>query len=515
MTTDEEALRGRLAEDLFFYAQHCLTIRSKQSHLERLVFNPAQQILHHRCAAQKQKTGRVRALVLKYRQGGISTYVAARHFHLLVHALGTRGFILTHRQDTTEALFAMVSRFYHHLPESLKPQSAAANAKELRFAALDSGYRLATAGGKETGRGETIQLFHGSEVAFWPQAEQHVAGALNAVPDGAGSEIILESTANGVGGVFYEMCLAAEKGQSDFQLIFLPWFKQEDYQAIPPVGWRPSADWAAYGDLYGLSRERLFWAYRRNEIAARAIGRDPEAGPCWKFRQEFPASAEEAFQTSGEGSLLTSEAVTRARKVTLLASENAPLIFGVDVARGGGDLSWVIDRLGRKIGSVVNETRNSKDAMEIVGWVAALIQRYHPQALFIDAGGNGAAIYDRLVELGHGACLTLVNFGQRADDPKRFANKRAEMWWRLKEWLEDPGGADLPEDALLHRHLCAPRWSETSSGAILLEKKEDIKKRLGFSPDGGDAAALCFAFDVGRGRAVSFPQQKEYDPFRW
>lgn len=520
MTWDRNQRRA-LRDSLPDYSQACLTIRTRDRGLSPLCLNRAQMVLHRALEKQKAETGRVRALVLKYRQGGLSTYVAARHFHRLTHSRGLRGFILTHRQDATEHLFSMVTRFYGHLPDAVKPALGNANAKSLHFSRLDSGYRVATAGGRETGRGETVQLFHGSEVAFWPKADSHLAGVMNAVPDGPDTEIILESTANGLGGVFYEMCMAAEKGQSEFILVFLPWFLEPVYRRKPETaGWTPSRDWEAYGQQHGLDREQLFWAWRKNQTLARGTGADPEDGPCWKFRQEFPATAQEAFQTGGSDGLVSSETVMTARRLEIdSTAPDLPMAIGVDVARGGGDLSWAIDRVGRKMGGHINERRDSRDMMEIAGWCAGMITRFRPERLFIDAGGNGAAVYDRLVELGHGNQAALINFGQRADEPGRFANKRAEMWWRLKEWLEDPGGADLPDDDLLHRHICAPGWKETSAGLIQLEAKDSIRERTGFSPDGGDAAALTFAFALGgAGRRAAAEQEAgegAYDPFAW
>ena len=88
----------------------------------------------------------------------------------MTHSFGSRAFILTHEQAATDNLFEMVERFHHHCPDVVKPSTGAANAKELYFDGLESGYRVGTASTKATGRSSTIQFFHGSEVAFWPHA---------------------------------------------------------------------------------------------------------------------------------------------------------------------------------------------------------------------------------------------------------------------------------------------------------------------------------------------------------
>ncbi len=122
--------------------------------------------------------------------------------------------------------------------------------------------------------------------------------------------------------------------------------------------------------------------------------------------------------------------------------------------------------------------------------------------MFVDIGGLGAGVYDRLREMGYSDAVTAVNFGQKPIDPRKYANKRAEMWTELRDWLSDPAGADIPDDDDLHTQLCAPIWGPgatrtNSNDQIILEPKEHIEARLGFSPDAADAAALTFAFPVG------------------
>jgi hypothetical protein len=166
--------------------------------------NAAQVYLHGQLEDQRARTGKVRALVLKGRQQGISTYIGGRYYWRVTHSRGIRVFILTHEQDATDNLFGMVERFHDHCPAAVKPITGAANAKELDFSRLESGYKVGTAGAKAVGRSQTVQLFHGSEVAFWPNAPTHFAGVVQAIPDLPGTEIILENSANGVGGEFHE-----------------------------------------------------------------------------------------------------------------------------------------------------------------------------------------------------------------------------------------------------------------------------------------------------------------------
>lgn len=511
----EQAKRQRLKDDLAHYAATCLKIRSKRGRIEPLVLNAVQQHIHDRLETQRRQTGRVRALILKARQPGVSTYVGARFFWKVTHGRGLRAFILTHRDQATANLFAMAKRFHDRVPPFVRPAVKASNAKELIFGKLDSGYQVGTAKAAGVGRSDTIQFFHGSEVAHWANAEEHAAGALQAVPSEAGTEIILESTANGVGGLFYNLWQAAVRGDGDYQAIFIPWFRHDSYTSVPPRGWRAPPAFEEYAALHRLTRGQTHWAWRKNAELAAAGG---EAGDSftWRFRQEYPATAQEAFQVSGQSSLIRPELVVRAQGHEAGDQSHAPLLLGVDVARGGGDRSHLIDRQGRAAGRLVNRSLDCADTMALAGTIAREIERLQPDRTFIDMGSFGAAVYDRLVELGYRGRISGVNFGGSAQDSRQYANKRAEIWGALRDWLADPGGAELPDDPLLHSHLCAPGFAINSNQQILLEAKERIKARLGLSPDAGDALALTFAEPVRRERRAA-PERSDtaYDPLHW
>lgn len=293
MTPRERELRLRLKSDFVYYAPRCLKIRTKSGEIQPLRLNEAQTYLHTKLEEQKGKTGKVRALILKGRQQGVSSYTEGRFFHAVTHRRGARAFILTHLDDATNNLFGMAKRFYDHCPEVVRPSLQASNAKELIFDKLDSGYKVGTAGSKGTGRGDTLQLFHGSECSFWPNAQTHVAGALQAVPDEPGTEVILESTSNGRQGLFYEMCAAAMRGEGEYILVFIPWFWQSEYRKPVPEGFVPTADELAYQAAHGLDLEQIVW--RRAKIV--------ELNGIHNFRREYPATPEEAFSAEVPGAL--------------------------------------------------------------------------------------------------------------------------------------------------------------------------------------------------------------------
>ena len=127
----ELAIRQRLKDDFEHYASRCLKIRTKSGAVEPLLLNAAQLYLHAKLEEQRARTGKVRALVLKGRQQGISTYIGGRYYWRSTHSRGKRVFILTHEQEATNNLFGMVERYHEHCPQLVKPSTGAANAKEL------------------------------------------------------------------------------------------------------------------------------------------------------------------------------------------------------------------------------------------------------------------------------------------------------------------------------------------------------------------------------------------------
>ena len=492
MDDREKAVRSKLRDDFSHYASKCLSIRSKDGTIAQLVLNEAQKYLHPRLEAQRARTGKVRALVLKGRQQGISTYVGGRFYHRVTHHKGLRCFILTHEQDATNNLFGMVDRYHQHCPALVKPSTGAANAKELFFDRLESGYAVGTAGAKATGRSQTVQLFHGSEVAFWPNAATHFAGVVQAIPDLPGTEIILESTANGMGGEFHERWQQAEKGEGDYEAIFIPWFWQEEYRREVPSGFELDDEEREYQAAHGLDVEQMVW--RRNKVAEL---KDPML-----FKQEYPATAAEAFQMSGHDSFIPADLVLKARKHK--AEGIGPLIIGYDPAWKGSDRHSMAYRQGRCVHKI--ESRSKLDTMQGAGWAKQVIDTQKPVRMFIDVGGVGAGVYDRLLEMGYGGVVKAINFGssplepQPLDENKKpkggYLNRRAEMWGKSKEWLEDPGGVDIPDSDALQADAMAPGYKYDSLSRVVLESKEDIRKRGLRSPDEWDAVALTFAEPV-------------------
>ncbi|MGH8562726.1 MAG: hypothetical protein ACREXW_01045 [Gammaproteobacteria bacterium] len=481
--SDAEKNLALLRRDFQFYGRRALRIRTKTGRIEALELNRAQAYVHAALEKQKVDTGRVRAIILKARQEGISTYVEGRFYWRVTGEWGKRAYILTHEQAATDNLFEMVSRFHGHCPDVIKPSTKHQSAKELYFDTLDSGYKIGTAGTKGTGRSSTIQYFHGSEVAFWPSAETHMAGIGQAMPDMPGTEIVLESTANGVGNLFHRMWQAAINGESEYLPLFIPWHWMPEYRRDPPAGFSATPEDVEEAELYDLDTAQVYW--RRAKI------QDDFQGDVSLFRQEYPATPEEAFLAGSQDSLILPidcQRASRSKQIEALG----PLCMGVDPAEYGDDASAIVLRRGRVVLCV--ERYHKRGPMELAGIVGRLIDSLSPDAIFVDVVGIGSGVYDRLLELGY-RNLIRVHGGERATEDAKYINKRAEMWGLMRDWLRDLPSS-IPEDPALWTDLTAPKYTYDSSRRLKLESKENMRNRGVASPDSADALAMTFAYPV-------------------
>lgn len=485
MNETEFEVRSRLKEDFPFYAKSCLKIRTKEGRVLPFKLNQAQLYIHSQLEKQLKETGKVRAIILKGRQQGCSTLIEGRFYWIVTHSKGVRAFILTHDKDATNNLFEMAQRYHINCPEIVKPIAGTDNSKELEFSELDSGYKVGTAGNKAVGRSSTIQLFHGSEVAFWPNADEHAKGIMQALPNTPGTEAILESTANGIGNYFHQQWQMAETHESEYIPIFVPWFWQDEYQETIKDGLDITHYEMELRAAYKLTNEQLLWR-RKKIVELSSSGIDGEKA----FMQEYPCAPAEAFQTTGDDSFIPPSLVMNARK----SDYNKPSglkYLGVDPARFGNDRTSIIRRHGRIAYGL--ESYSKLDTMKVVGIVHKIIKEDKPDKVLIDVGGLGAGVVDRLKELGYSQTVIGINSGQSPLDGERYLNKKAEMWAEMKLWLQEEP-CSVPDSDSLHADLCSPSYYFDSKTRLIIEKKEDIKKRGIRSPDEADALALTFSF---------------------
>ena len=196
---------------------------------------------------------------------------------------------------------------------------------------------------------------------------------------------------------------------------------------------------------------------------------------------EFPSEGDDQFI----GPALVDEAMRREQYKDI----TAPLIMGIDPARGGLDSTVIVLRRGRDL--VTIKRFHGEDTMMIVGRVIDLIEEFKPTMVVMDEGGLGYGILDRLNEQRYK--VKGVNFGWKAKNSIMWGNKRAEMWGAMKDWLRT---AALPADKQLKADLTGPLKKPNSSGTVFLEGKKEMRARGLASPDAADALAVTFAYPV-------------------
>ena len=188
--------------------------------------------------------------------------------------------------------------------------------------------------------------------------------------------------------------------------------------------------------------------------------------------------------------LISYKSVRQAMENVLDCSKS-PLIIGLDVARFGDDRSVFCFRRGRVC--IKFQSYSKLDNVEVANHATFFIRECRPQRIFIDAGGVGGGVIDILHDRGYKKIVRPVMFGAKALRDERYHNRRAEMWDELRQWLSGEIPVQLLHDENLCAELCAVNKKYDAQGRLQLEEKDEIKKKLGHSPDFADALALTFA----------------------
>ena len=388
-----------------------LRIRNRDGALVPFALNRAQRKLARDPTPRK--------IILKARQLGISTYVAARFFIKTITRPGTLTVQVAHDQESAEEIFKIVRRFQENLPEALRAAGKSAlartsrsNVRQLVFPLIDSEYRVATAADPNAGRGLTIQNLHCSEVARWPRFAAETLASLRAAVPGDG-EIVLESTPNGAAGCFYhEWQRAAETGYS---CHFFPWWYEPHYRIEKADPHPLSEEEIKLKQRFGLDLEQV--AYRRH-LQSNFRGLAP---------QEFCEDAESCFLASGE-CVFDLETIEKrlafcaqqycevrpgsparagfardgvkdngALRVWYPPSASRSYLIGADPAGGGADGDYSCAQvLDLATGLQCAELRGHFPPMEFAARLAALARDYNNALLVIERNNHGHAVLAHL-----------------------------------------------------------------------------------------------------------------------
>lgn len=224
---------------------------------------------------------------------------------------------------------------------------------------------------------------------------------------------------------------------------------------------------------------------------------------------------EGAYETESDTQFISGGVVQIAQQRDIYTDLSHPCIIGVDVARFGDDRTVIYPRRGPDARSMPYVTLRGADTMQVVGRVMELAEEHKADAIFVDEGGVGAGVIDRLHQITDIAIG--INFGSVADNNTRglplVANKRAEMWAKMRESLRL--NLAIPDDDDLLQDLTGPLYSFDVQNRIQLERKQDMKKRGIRSSDIADALALTYALPVQARAMIRAEEQRiedNYDP---
>jgi hypothetical protein len=454
-----------------------LKIRLKEGGVKPLHLNRAQVEYSRRCDR--------RNIVLKARQVGITTYIAARFFIQTITRPGSLAVQVAHSQESAELIFNIVRRFWEKLPEKLRKGAlvhSRANVRQLVFPLIDSEYRVETAD-SNAGRGMTIHYLHCSEVSRWPREGAETLASLRAAvaPEG---EIVLESTPNGAAGAFYdEWQKASEIG---YTRHFFPWWYEESYRESggEPAISSLTPEETFLIECHGLDTEQMNW--RRNQWKAlRELA-----------RQEYAEDASSCFLTSGE-CIFDFEAIEKAASgagpgvqsrdngrltIWLPPQEGRQYIIGVDTAGGGsgGDYACA-EVIERSMGLQCAELRGHFPPLELARRVADLGRSYGSALLAVERNNHGHGVLAHLREMEYG------NLFEKEGQPGWLTSAASRP-----AMIENMAAVLLAEPRLFH----SPR---------LLEECRTFVRR----PDGNAAAANGAHDDCVMAMAIALAVRKE------
>jgi hypothetical protein len=366
-------------------ARDLLRIRDRSGQTSPLEANRVQLLFEEKRRQQN--------IVLKARQMGITTWIAARFFLKTITNPGTLTVLCAHTREASEALFVIVHRLWENLPDELRKgplKLSRSSAHRMVFRALDSEFRILSAGEDNAGRSLTIQNLHLSEIARWPGDAGATLGGLRAAL-APGGEMTLESTPNGACGAFYEEWTHAP--ETGLVQHFYPWWLEPAYTGAAPSELTPvELELAA---LHNLTREQI--GFRRElERSFRGLR-----------AQEFAEDSESCFKASGDCCFLVEPIERRlaelreptatrrggALQIWLPPTPSRQYLLGVDTAGGSPDGDYAaIQILDHETGLQCAELRERLKPVDLARVAAQLAREYNHALIAVERNNHGAAV---------------------------------------------------------------------------------------------------------------------------
>jgi hypothetical protein len=380
-----KSLKGQTVAMAF--AEQFLVVRSKDGKPARLKANAVQKAFERRLGK--------RNIVLKARQMGLTTWAAARFFIRTITQPGTLTLEVAHTRESAEEIFRIVHRFLDWLPDELRNgvlKTSRSSARQIVFPAIESQYRVVSAGERNAGRGLTVQNLHCSELARWPGNPAETLAGLRASMT-PGAEMILESTPEGAGGCFYEEWQKA--GETGTVRHFFPWWMERRYrgQAAEP------------GSLNEEERSLM----RRQHLDLEQIGYRRQIRSNFRglARQEFAEDEESCFISSGDSVFEMEQIEERIRELAepverrrngeleiwLPPAQGRKYLIALDPSGGGseGDYS-AAEVLDLETGLQCAEFAGHVGGLELAQLVTALAAEYNGATLVVERNNHGSGV---------------------------------------------------------------------------------------------------------------------------
>lgn len=430
--------------DFAWYRQH-LYIQDRLTHQQVSLKPTKVQLAVRRSILDSENRGEPsRIIVLKARREGVSTIVQATFAHRAFTRRNVWAYTIAHEIDAASNLFGMTESMYANLPEALRPAKVSGNlGRQLRL--TNGAYlRTETARDVRAGRSGAATMIHGSEVAFWDHGDEVLRSILQTVPDVPGTIVVLESTANGIGGEFYKRWQSAEKGESGYIPLFFSWLEDDVYDLGP--AW-------TFDRLNALDDEENSLVRTLNASAGQLAWRRHTLrttfdGDIDGFHQEYPSTPIEAFITSGRqffgagniNRFFPEEPIARGRlrgiwrKKMQISVERDPQgpLWVYDIAKPDHRYVVFIDPAGTVSEARARDFDSSKDVSDytcmwvvdcntmetvavwhdridigLIGEQAAKLGTIYNKAVICPeiTGGYGIVIVEKLRDLGYGGAI--------------------------------------------------------------------------------------------------------------
>ena len=396
-------------EDFYFFCKHELKIVLKNGTLEALSPNNTQRAVLHNILDKNLR----RLAILKARQMGISTLIAAFFFWKTLFKENTRCIVVAHETEAAAKLFKIYKVYYENLNDWIKEQFPLKHStkKELVFAKHTGFITIATANNPDKLRGSTVQYLHCSEVAFWDKQKEVFAAAMQALTDRGCA--FVETTANSFN-YFYHWW----KAENGYQKLFLPWYTLRAYQIrhdkdedayfdfdgnkldlsdreVAAIERTLTEDEARYANLHELKPDQIHWMKWALEFKCDGDQRT--------FDQEYPGAAHEAFLSSGDQFF---EGVWEPDPIEVQTQyieqpvRGCTYTVGVDVASGSSDgdhsAAMVLDVTVKGVVRPVAWIYRKCPVHQFAGEVKELAEKYHNALVVVEVNNAGIAVQEDL-----------------------------------------------------------------------------------------------------------------------